>query len=199
MLSQDERKYLAGVFSRAKALREVFNGNGARVDDAREGLSRFIDQPGRLLDLLRRCDRLYGFSDHMHRRLDWAGTEWERFPRGSGAVWDWLGDVEVLADLERCLERNGKSDEDLRSIVLRDFDRFVFEEVEAVDTRVGIEYLVKRLPGARKADHPDAKTVRISVNRLCALGLLEDSGGRNGIAVAPKGRMFARLTREGGK
>jgi hypothetical protein len=69
--SRDEQTYLAGVLSRVGAIRDIFNGNGANVDEAREELSRFIGQPGRLLDLLRRCDRLYGFGDHTHRRLDW--------------------------------------------------------------------------------------------------------------------------------
>jgi hypothetical protein len=102
-LLQDEREYLADVTERAKALREVFDGNGANVDKARKELAGFIGQPGRLLDLLRRCDRLYGLGDHTHRRLDWIGGEWERFPQGYPTIWDSLADVEVLADLERCL------------------------------------------------------------------------------------------------
>jgi hypothetical protein len=108
MLSQDEREYLASVTERAKALREVFNGNGANVDKAREELAGVIGQPGRLLDILRRCDRLYGLGDRTHRRLDWIGGEWERGPHGYPAIWDSLADVEVLVDLERCL---GQADE----------------------------------------------------------------------------------------
>lgn len=107
---QDEREYLAGVFERAKALREVFDGNGGNSDQARESLAGFIGRPGRLLDLLRRCDRLYGLGDHTHRRLDWIGGEWERGPQGYPAIWDSLADVEILADLEKCLEQAGETD-----------------------------------------------------------------------------------------
>jgi hypothetical protein len=197
--SQDEQTYLAGVVSRAKALRLVFDGRGASVDEAREELSRFIGQPGRLLDLLRRCDRLYGLGDHAHRRLDWVGGEWDRFPRGSGMVWDWLADVEVLADLETCLKQAGETadktgiPEDLQNLVLMDFDRTVFEEIAAGTTRTGIGYLANRLPSSRRAMHADPRTVRLSVDRLCALGLVEDQGGRNGIAVTAKGRQYAAL------
>jgi len=107
-LLQDEREYLADVTERAKALREVFDGNGANVDKARKELAGFIGQPGRLLDLLRRCDRLYGLGDHTHRRLDWIGGEWEQGPQGYPTIWDSLADVEVLADLESCLEQSGE-------------------------------------------------------------------------------------------
>lgn len=198
--SRDEQTYLAGVLSRVGAIRDIFNGNGANVDEAREELSRFIGQPGRLLDLLRRCDRLYGFGDHTHRRLDWIGGEWERFPQGYPAIWDSLADMEVLADLERCLEQTDepadKTDiaEDLQNLVLKDFDRTVFEEIAAGTTRTGIEYLANRLPSPRGAMHADPRTVRLSVDRLCALGLVEDQGGRNSIAVTAKGKEYAALT-----
>ena len=84
-----------------------------------------------------------------------------------------------------------QNNNDLQSIVLKDFDQSVFDEIAGTSTRVGIEYLVSRLPGLRKAEHPDPKTVRSAVNRLCDSGLVKDEGGRNGIAITPKGKTFA--------
>lgn len=86
--------------------------------------------------------------------------------------------------------------EELRGLVLADFDRQVFEEIAAKTTRVGIEYLARRLPGQRGALNADPRTVRLSVNRLRDLGLVEDVGGRKGIALTLKGKTYAALDAE---
>jgi len=87
------------------------------------------------------------------------------------------------------------SDTDLHNITLKDFDQTVFDEIAGTLTRVGIEYLVGRLPGRRKsADHPDPKTVRAAVERLLGLDLVKNDGGKEGIALTPKGRQYAQRT-----
>lgn len=115
-------------------------------------------------------------------------------------IWDHLSADPVFAEMERWLERAsapaGTTDagEELRGLVLGDFDRQVFEEIAAKTTRVGIEYLAGRLrPGQRGAPNADPRTVRRSVDRLCDLGLVEDLGGRKAIAVTLKGKTYAAL------
>jgi len=84
-------------------------------------------------------------------------------------------------------------DNSLERIILKDFDQTVFDEIVGTTTRVGIEYLVKHVPGKGHDNHPDPKTVRCAVDRLCGFGLAEDNGERNGIMVTPKGRQLAKM------
>jgi hypothetical protein len=78
----------------------------------------------------------------------------------------------------------------LQDTILLDFDQTVLEEICESSTRVGIEYLVARLPGKGNARNPDHKTVRRAVDRLVAKGLVDDTGSRSGIACTLKGKAF---------
>jgi hypothetical protein len=131
----------------------------------------------------------------MRRCMQWRGIDGS-VERLATQIEHWHRNLLLLVDGDKPrsqVERGSTlARDDSQIIVLKDFDQTVFDEIAGSNTRVGIEYLVGRLPGFRGADHPDPKTVRNSVNRLCACGLVEDAGRREGITLTPKGRKRAR-------